>query len=163
MMKKIIGILICMLLVSVIFAPMGIAYVDVTKPQNTGSGKPDLIIDNIIIRTGSFPGDQIFYCKVKNIGDAKTEGDIEIQTTVKLMFFRIPLIKVFSELVLFGIGGHLYPGESVELSIVTDDDLPKFGFYQFSCTVNPNQVIDESAYSNNHYSESFRVFFGRWF
>ena len=131
----------------------------------SNEGKSDLVIEDIIIRTGTMPGDQIFYCWVKNIGDAKTDkGIIEIYTTVRFKLFGIlPLSTVFSKTTPFGVGYGLYPGESANLSIVTDCELPKFGTYGFYCTVNPNMEIEEYNYSNNRHSEVFHVLFGYWF
>lgn len=126
---------------------------------------PDLIIEDIVIRTGHFPGEQDFYCKVKNIGNSPTPDEIEAQIIViKLIFVIIPISIVFKKSSSHFIGGTLDPGETIELFLLGDDYFPNyFGIYKFYCTVNPNIKFLELQYNNNKYNEKHFVFLGKWF
>ncbi len=166
LISSIIAVVILLLPSTIVMSELNTDTAEDIEIQNIiNNGLPDLIIEDIFIRFGSMIGDQIFDCTIKNIGDAKTEKNIiETHTTVRYKLFGIlPLSIVFSETTLHGVGLGLYPGESATLSIVDDYELPKFGTYSFSCTVNPNKKIGEYTYSNNRYSEGFHVLFGYWF
>ncbi|MCK5261174.1 MAG: hypothetical protein KAJ44_03260 [Thermoplasmatales archaeon] len=56
----------------------------------------------------------------------------------------------------------LDPGETIDIAFTTSVYLPRFGFYLFSCEVNPQLTIDEGKYSNNFYSEKSFAIFGNW-
>lgn len=128
--------------------------------ENTGT--PDLIIEDLLILPGSHPFQEEFSCLVKNVGDASTPSnkDLDITVTVRWKTFGLlPLIPVRK--FIGGTGGFsLAPGETVDIPFATTNRMPVFGFYKFYCTVNPEHIIDESNYQNNVKTETVLFILG---
>ena len=127
---------------------------------NAGEEKPDLIIEDIVIGPGDTPYEQELSCRVKNIGNASTPFDKFIDITITVRWKTLGLLPLIPVREFTGsIGGSsLVPGETIDIGFAGTDRLPMFGFYQFSCTVNPEPIIDELNYSNNVYSETLLLF-----
>ena len=124
----------------------------------SNEGKPDLIIEDIKKWSSTMPYRYEIGCVVKNIGDANSDGTIELRVVVTHMLFGlIPTITVRTFKLGHTIG--IEPGEAEDLFFAECGQLPIFGFYKFFCTVNPDQTIDEEYYFNNHHSETFLVIF----
>lgn len=133
-------------------------------PVLASEGKPDLIIEQITIQPGSMIFTQECYCTIKNIGNATSSDEIEIQLIVKrkpLGIFPLPT-PVFSDTAEHYIDGGLKPGDSIGLFLTNCDVLPIFGFFQFKCTVNPGKTIEESNYDNNDFSQNHFNLFNIW-
>jgi len=133
-------------------------------PVLASEGKPDLVITDISISPGSMIGTHVCDCTIKNIGNSSTGDLIEIRIIVKRKPLGIfpPLFTVFSRSITFWVGGGLEPGESIPLPVIDDCNLPSFGFFKFSCTVNPGRTIEESNYDNNDLAEKYIAFLGIW-
>ena len=130
---------------------------------NASEGKPDFVIEDIFLWPSNFPDEYHFEYRLKNIGDAPIYNFRQI-TTIQIRWLvlgSIPLFTIYSKKIDVGIGA-LLPGDIVNIGFVSCDSLPKFGSYRFYLTVNPNEIIDESNYDNNKYSEDWKVFFGQW-
>ena len=134
---------------------------DVIESQNTGSGKADLIITDIVIKPGHFPYERDLYCQVENIGDTKTEGIIELHIVVKHMLFGLFPIKTIKTYDI-SHGLVIDPGEIEDLLFADARDIPSFGFFKFFCIVNPDQTIEEEFYFNNIYDERFLIIFSQF-
>jgi len=134
----------------------------------TGEEKPDLIIEDLLILPGHHPYEEEFRCRVKNVGDASTlsDKDLDISVTVRWKTFGLlPLIPVRE--FIGGTGGSsLAPGEIKDIPFATTYRMPLFGFYTFYCTVDPEHKIDESNNQNNVYTETvlfiLQAAFGSW-
>jgi hypothetical protein len=117
---------------------------------------PDLIIEDLLIFPGHTPDEEEFRCQVKNIGNASTpyDKDLDISVTIRWKTFGLlPLIQVRK--FTGGTGGFsLEPGETIKLPFATSSRMPFFGFYTFYCVVNPEHIIEESNYQNNVYTET---------
>ena len=130
----------------------------------SSEGKPDLVIEDMVIKPGNFPNEQEFFCRVKNIGDVIAEKTIFVSVDIRMCFLlgMLPIYLIGT----FDGGGNfvpgLYPGETIDIVFAYSYDLPRFGFYLFSCKVNPQQTIDEGKFSNNYHSEKSFVLFGNW-
>ena len=137
----------------------------INKSTINNEDLPDLIITDISIQPGSLIGTQECYCTIKNIGNSSTGYEIEVKIIVKRNPLGIfpGLFTIFSDSSIHCIDGGLKPGVSIDLYLVSDDNLPKFGFYRFYCTVNPKSTIKEISYENNDYNEKHFVFFNIWF
>src|SRR4030042_6053111 len=64
---------------------------------SANEGKPDLIIEDIVIGPGDTPYEQEFSCMVKNVGDASAPSDKFIDITVTVLwktFGLLPLIPI---------------------------------------------------------------------
>ena len=148
------------------FALLGtILFMLVSVPQTVSAdGLPDLIIEDVRIEPGSFPYEQEFYCRLRNVGDVIV--DVTISLSVKLQFcILLGMLPIHTIDSYIGAGNYvpgLNPGESIDIYFAHSDDLPRFGFYRFSCEVNPNSIIDEIDYNNNYYDEKSFVFLGYW-
>jgi len=126
-------------------------------------GKPDLVIEDIFLWPSNFPYEYHFEYGLKNIGDSPIYSFIlEMQIKIRWMLLgKIPLFAIKSW-TQSGSIGRLLPGETINISFVSCDSLPKFGTYRFYLTINPRRLINESDYNNNKYSEDWFVFFGQW-
>jgi hypothetical protein len=129
-------------------------------PVLASDRKPDLIVESIGFvphGDGPFPP-QIAAAEIKNVGDATAFGTIYLKYTFTRKFFgtiaQIDTIPMFQ--------GGLEPGRTVDYFLIYEYELPKFGFFQFKCTVNPGRTIEESNYSNNDLAQNYLAFFGNW-
>jgi len=136
----------------------------VSVPTVVSEGKPDLVIEDMVIKPGNFPNEQEFFCRVKNIGDVIAEKTIFVSVDIRMCFLfgMLPVYLIGT----FDGGGNfvpgLFPGDTIDIVFAYSYDLPRFGFYLFSCEVNPQLTIDEGKYSNNFYSEKSFAIFGNW-
>jgi hypothetical protein len=130
-------------------------------PVSASQGMPDLIIEDLLIFPGHTPDEEEFRCQVKNIGNASTpyDKDLDISVTIRWKTFGLlPLIQVRK--FTGGTGGFsLEPGETIKLPFATSYRMPLFGFYTFFCKVNPEYIIDESNIRNNLYTETVLFIF----
>lgn len=132
-------------------------------------GLPDLIIEDLLIFPGHVPDEEEFAVQVKNIGNASTSYDKNLDVSISVrwrIFGLLPLISVRK--FTCGTGGFsLAPNESIILTFATTYRMPLLGFYSFYCKVNPEHVIDESNYQNNLYTETVLLILKRslnyWF
>ena len=151
---------------SIIFSALGNQFNDMNgenASQSSFLGKADLIIEKIIIEPGHFPGEKVFYCIIRNVGD-KTIYDVDAKIILQKYILGIIPYKVFETYHRSRtISAGLQPNQTTSLPITSDDELPKFGWYVFKCEVNPDHAIEEWNYSNNFYNGKYFVFFGRWF
>ena len=143
---------------------VGAAHTSEEQLGEISAGKPDLIIEKIVIKPGNIPYTHDLYCQVKNTGDANANGFIDIKSNVYRYFFGvIPMIfgRTFTGSAARVSG--LKPGDTMDIPFAHYSEyLPTFGFFKFFCEVNPHITIDESAYNNNYYSEKLFVIFGDW-
>jgi hypothetical protein len=129
----------------------------------SSEGKPDLVIDDIILWPCEFPREYKFKYSLTNIGDSPIYK-FQYETYFKIqwmLFGKIPLSTIRSHL-QSGYLSRLLPGDSANIDFVTCAGLPRFGVYRFSLIINPNLKIEESNYDNNKYAENWKVFFGDW-
>jgi hypothetical protein len=145
MKKYIISILVLLLFLSTTCIPV------------SASGEmPDLIIEDLLIFPGDFPDEEEFDVQIKNIGNASTPNDKNLDVSISVrwkIFGLLPLISVRK--FTCGTGGfNLAPNESIILPFATTYRMPLLGFYTFYCKVNPKHIIDESNYQNNMYTET---------
>ncbi len=122
---------------------------------------PDLIIEDLLILPGSHPHQEEFSCLVKNVGDASTSSNKNLDITVTMRwktFGLLPLIPIRK--FTGGIIGSLAPNETIDISFATTNRMPLFGFYTFYCVVNPEHIIEESNYQNNVYTETVLLLLG---
>ena len=133
-----------------------------TPAVESNPGKPDLIIENIIIEEYGHhvPPNQMLCCRVKNIGDAAVEEKICVSIQVYRCLFRFPIRFIGT---YEGSSNPLTPlnsGETIDIEFAYDYNIPGFGFFQFKAEVNPDEIIDESNFQNNDYTEyDFRLFY----
>jgi hypothetical protein len=146
--KKGLGVIVLLLFLSTTCLPI----------VNASEGKPDLIV----LRMGFAPyGDNgrenKAYATIKNIGDVDIQGTLTLKYTfTRLLFGTIAYIDTA------WMSGSVAIGEEVYWGLIYEDELPKFGFFEFKCTVNPGGTIEESNYDNNDLSQKYVAFFGHW-
>ena len=128
-------------------------------PVLASEGKPDLIIEDM----GFAPHNgikKVFYTTIKNIGDAKAYG-IQVQYTfIRMLFGIIPIKNVFA-----GVAYHtqvVSPQNTTDFFLISTLALPKIGFFEIDCTVNPEKIIEESNYDNNNLTMNYIALFGFW-
>ena len=143
--KLIIGVIITVLVLS-------------STPVVIGSeGKPDLIVSFIGFVPYGDSGRNIAFATIKNIGDADIQGELTLKYTfIRLVFGTIARIDTVP------MSGGLKPGDFVSWTLIYESRLPKFGFFEFKCTVNPGRTIEESNYDNNDLSQKYVAFLGQW-
>ena len=140
-------------------------FILVCIPQNVcADGLPDLIVEDIVIRTGSFPREWDFNCIIRNVGTEIIYEYISLDVVIVQYFLGIIPIKIIDTLergvtVTSGVA----PNERTTIPIICDEFLPEFGWYVFKCEVNRDHSIEESNYGNNFYNEGFFRLFERWF
>jgi hypothetical protein len=156
--KKGLGVIILLLFLSTTCLPI----------VNASEGKPDLMIEDLLILPGHQPGEEEFRCRVKNIGDASTPSGkfIDITVIVRWKILDIlPLIPVRK--FIASAANSLAPNETANIPFAYSDSMPIFGFYEFYCTVNPKATIDESNYQNNFKTDTvlfiLRLTLNSWF
>jgi hypothetical protein len=125
---------------------------------NASEGKPDLIVLRIgFAPVGDSGRDMAAYATIKNIGDVDIQGEFTLKYTFKrLVFGTIAYIDTSR------MFGSVAIGEEVFWGLIYEDELPKFGFFEFKCTVNPGGTIEESNYNNNFLSQKYVAFLGHW-
>lgn len=130
-------------------------------------GKPDLIIEDIILKSGHEPFSSFLYCSIKNIGDSPTPRNSVYEVYVRcywLLFGFIPLVNIKSETKGGQYSGSIFGEDTYDLYIEPSDTNFIWGAYGFYLVVNPNRKIDESNYLNNMYNENwFYNFIIGWF
>ena len=132
-------------------------------PVLASEEEPDLIITHIgFASTGDAPLRDVARASIQNIGTAKAEGNIYVKyTVIRLLFGVIPLIAQTGTKFVYRDGG-LQPQDFTYVNCIYEEDLPKFGIFEFKCTINPGRTIEESDYDNNDLSQKFIAFFGQW-
>jgi len=149
------------LIVCIVFLFLSTACLPVLASEE----KPDLIIENIFLWPSNTPYEYHFEYSLRNIGDVATPyywSEIEISVKIYwLVFQTIPLLRIKSYTSTDYLDT-IRPGETINITFVSCDALPKFGSYRFSLTVNPSKIIEESDYDNNKCSEDWKVFLGQW-
>jgi len=143
--KLIIGVIITVLVLSI-------------TPVVIGSeGKPDLIVSFIGFVPYGDSGRNIAFATIKNIGDADIQGELTLKYTfIRLVFGTIARIDTVP------MSGGLKPGDFVSWTLIYESRLPKFGFFEFKCTVNPGRTIEESNYDNNDLAQKYVAILGHW-
>ena len=144
--KLIIGVIITLLVLS-------------STPVVIGSeGKPDLIVEVIGFAPHGDSGTRnIAFATIKNIGDADIQGELTLKYTfIRLVFGTIARIDTVP------MSGGLKPGDFVSWTLIYESRLPKFGFFEFKCTVNPGGTIEESNYDNNDLAQKYVAILGHW-
>jgi len=116
-------------------------------PALANEGKPDLIVDSMGFTTyGDSGWQRISAATIKNIGDVNAEGIIYVKYTFTQMFLGIIPIRIVR----------------TDINFAYESGLPKFGFFEFKCTVNPEKTIVEDNYSNNDLAQDYIAIFGHW-
>jgi hypothetical protein len=145
--KKGLGVIVLVLFLSTTCLPI----------VNASEGKPDLIVLNMGFAPHDDHGPVVACATIKNIGDLKVVGYLYLKYT----FTRL-IYKTITNIDTTWMSGGLKPGEEVYWSLIYESELPKFGFFEFKCTVNPDRIIEESNYDNNELSQKYLAFFGQW-
>ncbi len=130
--------------------------------------KPDLIIESIdyIEHGHHVPPNYYYSCKVKNIGEVASSGTIKLSVKINRLLFRYFPIG-FGKIFEASVTKTLEPGQSVDIEFLQDYEQQRmlyfFGvsYFRFNVEVNPDEIIDESDTSNNYYSETKLLWFGR--
>jgi hypothetical protein len=147
--KKGLGVIVLILFLSTTCLPI----------VNASEGKPDLIVQQMGFARDEETPVFVSYAIIKNIGDLKVVEDLYLKYTfTRLIYKTITNI----DTTWMWIGGGLEPGEEVHWDLISDYRLPKFGFFEFKCTVNPDKIIEESNYDNNDLSQKYIAFLGQW-
>jgi len=131
-------------------------------PVLANEEKPDLIIEDIITKPDN-PIEDIYYCRVKNVGNGTVTADefIDVHITVKRLFLGIFPFRTVRSYQVGGQGSNgLPPGGTRDILFSYESDLPVYGIYRYTCLVNPHLSIDESNYGNNVFSKTYNAFFG---
>jgi len=133
-------------------------------PVLASEGKPDLIVEQIgFVPYGDSGLEDVAYMVIKNIGNAKSKEEISYKYTfTKMLFGIIPIRIVQTHTDSMIYEGGLGPQETCSGALIYENELPKFGIYKFSCTVNPDLTNEESNYDNNVLSQKFIAFLGQW-
>jgi hypothetical protein len=128
-------------------------------PVLASEGKPDLIVSfmGFVPFGEAEPGPEGFAAAITNIGDADIQGTL----TLKYTFTRLVFGTITNTDTVWMSGG-LKPGEEAGWDLIYEKELPKFGFFKISCTVNPGWTIEESNYDNNDLSQKYVAFLGQW-
>ncbi len=122
--------------------------------------KPDLIIEDIVKKPSDIPILYWVYCTVRNIGDAKAEGFIDIEVDMIWMLFgKIPLVVVKSFSGSAYLEGGVQPGEAIDIFFAEIESFPYFGTYKLSSVVNPDGEIPEKIYNNNWYDKNCFIYY----
>jgi len=153
--KKGLGVVVFLLFLSTTCLP--IVNASEGKPSSTGTGKPDLIVPFIGFVPMNGNGRDVAAATIENIGDTKAEGTLYLKYTfTRLIFGTIAYIDTT------WMSGGLEPGAQAGWDLIFEYELPKFGFFEFKCTVNPGKTIEESNYDNNDLSQKYVAFLGQW-
>ena len=145
--KKGLGVIILLLFLSTTCLPI----------VNAGEGKPDLIVASMSFSPYGDSG-IVAAATIENIGDTKAAGTLYLEYTFSRLIFGT--ITNTDTVCMFG---GLDPGEEAYWPLIYESELPKFGFFEFKCTVNPGGgAIEESNYDNNDLSQKYVAFLGHW-
>jgi len=124
---------------------------------------PDLIIEQIGFVPYGDGGEDVAYMVIKNIGNAKSQEEISYKYTFTQMLFGIipiRIVRTHTDSMIYE--GGLGPQETCSGALIYENELPKFGIFKFSCTVNPDLTNQESNYDNNDLSQKYIAFLGQW-
>jgi hypothetical protein len=125
---------------------------------NAGEGKPGLIVASMSFSPYGDSGTAIIAAAtIKNIGDADIQGTLTLKYTFTRLVFR-----TIAYIDTTWMSGGLAPGEEAYWPLIYEKELPKFGFFEFKCTVNPGKTIEESNYDNNDLAQKYVAFLGQW-
>jgi hypothetical protein len=131
--------------------------------KNTASieaGKPDLIVNSMSFSPYGDSGKvRVAAATIKNIGDTKAIGTFYLKYTFTRTVFGII---AYIDTVPMTIYGGLESGATAYWPLIYEYRLPKFGFFEFKCTVNPGGTIEESNYDNNILAQNYFAFLGHW-
>ena len=137
---------------------------------------PDLAIEEIYVYVSPGGGRgppwerEYIRCNFSNIGDeiVNEEDIIQFHIVVeKLLFNKIPIREIMN-VVTHGYAIHngLEPGRTVHETLTSHYILALPGYMKFKCTINPNNLIEESKYDNNYCERTFFGYIGwrtyRW-
>jgi hypothetical protein len=133
-------------------------------PVLASEGKPDLIVEVIGFTRKDVYSPVVAYATIENIGNATIEnGTFYLEYVFTRMVLGIIPIITRNDTVWIQMNGSLEPEELLAfVNIVFVRDLPKFGFFEFKCTVNPGFTIEESNYDNNDLAKNYIVILGHW-
>jgi len=102
-------------------------------PVLASEGKPDLIVSFIgFVPYGDSGRKIVAAATIENIGDTKATGTLYLEYTFSRLIFGT--ITNTDTVCMFG---GLEPGEFTSFEMIYQYELPKFGFFEFKCTVNP--------------------------
>jgi hypothetical protein len=143
------------LIVGIIFLFLSTTYIPVLASE----GKPDLIVASMSFSPyGDSETEIVAAATIKNIGDTKATGTLYLEYT----FSRLIFGTITNTDIVCMFGG-LEPGEEAYWPLIYESELPKFGFFEFKCTVNPGGgAIEESNYDNNDLAQKYVAFLGQW-
>jgi hypothetical protein len=148
--KKGLGVIVLLLFLSTTCLPI----------VNASEGKPDLIVLNMgFAPYGDNGRDMVACATIKNIGEVNTAGTFYLKYTFTRLIYKT-ITNIDTK--WMWIEGGLEPGREAYWSLIYEERLPKFGFFEFKCTVNPGKTMDESNYDNNDLSQKYLAFFGQW-
>ncbi len=124
-------------------------------PVLASEGKPDLIIESMGFLLYDKP---LTYATVKNVGDAEAFGTIYLKCSFTRMFFN-----TFSCIdTVWTIPRVVEPGDHFVFHLIYEDELPKFGFFTFKCSLHPELTIEESNSDNNDLIQNYIAISGHW-
>jgi len=129
------------------------------KPSSTGTGKPDLIVSFIGFVPYGDNGPDVAAASMTNIGDVMAVGTFYLTYTVTRLISRTV---VRTDTVPMSLYPGLEPGAQAGWDLIYESRLPKFGFFEFKCTVNPGKTMEESNYDNNDLAQKYVAFLGQW-
>lgn len=144
--------------------PASTSLSNVHHPVESSVEQPDLIVEQIGFAPYGDSGlEDVAYIVIKNIGSTRSKEEISYKYTfTKMLFGIIPIriVRTHTDSMIYE--GGLGPQETCSGALIYENELPKFGVYKFSCTVNPDLTNEESNYNNNELSQLFIAFFGQW-
>ena len=133
-------------------------------PVLASEEKPDLIVSMVGYGPKAEYQPSRYYAVIKNVGNA-TLWDKEytlLYEFTRMVLNKIP-ITVLHDYTWCHLYGGLEPGDYLDFGLMVHPrDLPKFGFFEYKCTINPMKSIEESNYDNNYLAQKYIVFFGIW-
>jgi len=132
-------------------------------PVLASEGKPDLIVSMIGYGPKDIHYPSRYYAVVENIGNATlwNKEYTLLYVFTRMVFKKIP-ITVLHDYTWCYLS-RLAPGEQLDFELMVEPrDLPKFGYFEYKCIINPNKSLEESNYGNNDLSQDYFVFLGHW-
>ena len=147
---------------SLIFGIIMLFLSTVCLPVLASEEKPDLIVEQIGIAWDSQFNDLV-YATIRNIGNKTTSDEISLRyTIIRMLFGVLPIRIVRTDKISCSYEGGLNPGDFLCFTLSMQNDLPKFGIFRVSATVNPDLTNEESNYDNNDLSQKFIALLGQW-
>ena len=132
-------------------------------PAFSASTLPDLIVEKIGFAPDENGMQKIAFITIKNIGEAKALDALVFRYTfIRMAFGLIPIQIVRTNTETIKQYGGLDPQETIDFLLMYEYELPKFGFFRFSCTVNPGKTMEESNYDNNDLSQKYIAILSHW-